>query len=358
MARTHLISTSLASLLLAGSAFALPPSESISVKADGLATGEKPDFGRVSLMANELAHAWKEACPFADPADERALKRCEEAIYRDNSALRKYLSQITLWGRLLDEKLPLKDTYLTQFAPDMLTAGYLPLFMFNGEYEIKFDEREKLYKIEFATAFRNRLSPGMFPYPFWHNDNKWNTYQGANRLTVWVGIDRRLQTERIKVMQFSTTGKNHAGTPTPVALPVFDKETHAKWLWTDADGKTQPRVTLFDNQYSAANPNLKRLDETYRAMAIELRNGECMDCHVPTNPDKMKRLVLLQTPAHAASEIGRLIQDVREDRMPRDDAGIEKPMPTAAKQLLLAKAEAFQAAILDAKSWEAEHPKK
>jgi len=357
MARTPQRTLFAALILTAGAACALPPSESPSVKADGLAGAEKPDFGRVSLMANEIASELKAACPFAAPADENALKACELRLY-GNSALRKHLSQITLWGRLLDEKLALKETYLTQFGTDILTSAYLPLFMFNGEYEIKYDEREKLYKIEFATAFRNRLAPGLFPYPFWHNENKWNTYQGANRLTAWVGIDRRLQTEKIKVMQFSVLGKNNPATPTPIALPTFEKETHAKWLWTDAEGKTQPRVTLFDNQYSRSNPHLQKLDQTYRDMAIELRKNECMNCHVPDNPDHMKRLVILQTPAHAASEIGRLIQDVREDRMPRDDAGIEKPMPTTAKQTLLAKAEAFQAAIQDAKSWEAEHPAK
>ncbi len=353
-ART-LLAPAFFSVFLAGNAFALP--ESPSTKADGLSSGEKPDFGRVSLMANELARMFKNGCPFANPSDEKALKNCEETLYSDQSAIRHHLSQIILWGRMLDEKAALKDTYLTQFGPDVMTAAYLPLFMFNGDYEIKYDEREKLYKIEFATAFRNRLQPGLFPYPFWHNENKWATYQGANRLTIWVGIDRRLQTEKIKAMQFSVLGKNNEATPTPIPTPVFDKETHAKWVWTDAEGKTQPRASLFDNQYSAANPNLKRLDETYRAMAVELRNGECMNCHTPDNPDKMKRLVLLQTPAHAASEIGRLIRDVREDRMPRDDAGIEKPMPTDAKQVLLAKAEAFQAAITDAKAWEAQHPK-
>ncbi len=93
-------------------------------------------------------------------------------------------------------------------------------------------------------------------------------------------------------------------------------------------------------------------------MALELRKSECMNCHVPNNPDKMKRLVLLQTPIHAASEIGRLIRDVREDRMPLDETGIEKPMPTAAKNVLLAKAEAFQAAIRDAKAWESQNTKK
>ncbi|MBL8511429.1 MAG: hypothetical protein JNM52_07270 [Betaproteobacteria bacterium] len=317
------------------------------------ASTTKPDFGRVSLIAAALSREFSQGCPFAEPSDEAALKRCKDKLY-GNSAVRQYLPDFVLWGRLLDENRSLKDTYLTQFGPDVFTAAYLPLFMFNGEYDIKYDEREKRYKIEFVTAFRNRLAPGQFPYPFWHNDNKWAVYQGANRLTVWVGIDNREQVEKIHAMQFSTLGKSHPAVPAPIKTPEFDKATHAQWLWTDATGKTQPQVTLFDGLFSANNPYLKRLDETYRAMAVELRNGECMNCHVPNNPDQMKRLVLLQTPAHAAAEIDRLIRNVREDKMPLDDIGIEKPMPTALKNALLNKAEAFQAGIKAAKNWESQ----
>jgi len=123
-------------------------------------------------------------------------------------------------------------------------------------------------------------------------------------------------------------------------------------MWTDAAGKTQPAVTLFDNLYSAQNPNLKKLDATYRAVALELRNAECMNCHVPDNPDKSKRLVLLQTPAHAEAEVSRVIKSVRQGRMPLDEIGLEKRMPDDLKNHLLSKAEAFAAAILEAKTWE------
>ena len=35
----------------------------------------------------------------------------------------------------------------------------------------------------------------------------------------------------------------------------------------------------------------------------------------------MKRLVLMQTPVHAAGEIKRIMRAVREDKMPLDEAG-------------------------------------
>ena len=334
-----------------------PHQAGFSTRGKGLVSATPADFGRVSLLASALAREFAESCPMAGPADRAALARCRSALYGSGSALRRSLPDYVLWGRINDPTLALKDSTLTQFGRDVFTYAYAPLFMYTGKYEVVFDEREKLYRVEFVTAFRNRLLPGEFPYPFWHDEKKWSTYQGANRMTIWVGYDDTAGTERIKAMQFNMLGQNHAGMPLPIPLPAFDKETHGKWLWTDAQGKTQPQVTLFDGLYQSANPHLPRLDAAYRAVAVELRNGDCMSCHVPNNPDKMKRLVLLQTPAHAASEIGRVIKSVREDRMPLDDIGIEKPMPQGAKAALLAKAEAFNAALQDAKAWEASHAK-
>ena len=75
---------------------------------------------------------------------------------------------------------------------------------------------------------------------------------------------------------------------------------------------------------------------------------------MPSNPDKSKRLVLLQTPAHAAAEIKRLLKSIRTDRMPRDQFGIEQPLDHLAKAALLEDGTAFDSALDDAKRWEAE----
>ena len=326
----------------------------------------RADFGRVSLIAAAIAQEFSLACPLADAADQLALTTCKTKLY-GASALRRYLPDYVLWGRMRNQTTTLNDTSLTQFGRDVFTAIYMPLFMFNGDYTVNFDEREKLYRIEFVTAFRNRLPPGQFPYPFWHDDNKWATYQGANQITMWVGLEdskdnaqnnaqnktqNNAGTEQIKAIQFSTFGRNHQGVPEPIAKPEFSTE-QKKWLWTDAAGKTQPTVTLFDNLYSANNPNLNKLEATYRAVALEMRNAECLSCHVPNNPDHSKRLVLLQTPAHAAAEISRVIKSVKQGRMPLDDIGLAADMPDKLKTDLLGKAEAFAAAVQDARAWEA-----
>ena len=92
------------------------------------------------------------------------------------------------------------------------------------------------------------------------------------------------------------------------AAEAFD----GQWLWTDASGRTQPQVTLFDGLYSAGNPHLAAIESSYKALALQMREGECNECHVPNNPNKMKQLVLPQTPAHAAGEI-KLITDRKVD---------------------------------------------
>jgi len=251
-----------------------------------------------------------------------------------------------LWGRPhKDPGTPLKETTLTQFAPDVLTGLYLPLFMFNGRHTVEYDTRENMFLVRLETAFRNRLAPGEFPYPFWHDDAKWRTYQGASSILLWIDP----KTVRIKVAQFTDRGAGRPIVESEPLQPQFD----GKWMWTDAEGRTQPQVTLFDGLFRAANPYLPKLDAAYRTLALKMRDAQCDTCHVPNNPDHMKRIVLLQTPAHAAGEIQRLMKAVREDRMPRDEVGIEQPLEAKLKSALLESGGAFEALVQAAKDWEA-----
>lgn len=83
-----------------------------------------------------------------------------------------------------------------------------------------------------------------------------------------------------------------------------------------------------------------------------MRRAHCNDCHVPENPNRMKRLVLLQTPAHAASEIKRLMKSVRDNEMPVDDAHDYREIDAATKQTLMTSGAAFDALIDAARAWE------
>ena len=314
-----------------------------------LAVATKDEKSAVKAWAVETAKELARICPMGDPADQAAMEACKQHMYRD-SALRKALAPITLWGRQSkDPKKPLRETNLTQFSPDVLAGLYMPLFMFNGTSKVAWSESEKLYRVELGVAFRNRLLPGEFPYPFWHDDEKWATYQSANAMLLWIAP----KSHEVRVAQFSTRGTPDGSV---VIVPVEQAAFDGKWMWTDENGVTQPKVTLFDGLYRADNPYIGKLDASYKLLALSLRDGNCSVCHAPNNPSKMKRLVLLQTPAHAAGEIKRLIKAVEGDRMPLDPAtGIGKPLASGVKAELLERATAFDALVEQAKAWEASH---
>ncbi len=320
-----------------------------AVFAGGVAAAEDdlPDLGeQVERMASEVALELQRVCPPASPADQAAFDRCRRSLFGD-SALRRSLAPRLLWGRRnQDAGALLKDTNLTQFAPDVFAGLYLALFMFSGEHSVEYVERERMYLIRLQSAFRNRLPPGQFPYPFWHDEAKWGVYQATNCILLWVNP----KTARIVIGQFTERGELGS---TVVATQPLSPKFDGNWMWMDKEGRIQPRVTLFDGLFRQDNPYLPKLDFTYRTLALRMRDAQCENCHMPHNPYPMRRLVIMHTPAHAAGEIGRLMKAVREDRMPLDETGIEQPLEPALKRALLESGSAFEALVKAAKEWEA-----
>lgn len=310
-----------------------------------------------SVKANELAARlvaeFAAECPIKPVGDLKWLKVCREALFRSDSVLRSNLKSHILWGRPPggDINATLKDFRTTQFGSDVFSGVYAPLWMWDGKYEVEYVAKDKVYRVIASAAFRNELDFGQYPYPFWHEAKKWTDYEDANTLAIWIDP---------KTMKFSQfTFYKRADKPAVIQLtrrhtPTFDD----KWMWVDDKGKQQPAPTLFVGLYSDKNPNLVRLDASYRKLALTMRDAQCDACHVPSNPDKMKRLVLLQTPLHAASEIERVIKDIKRDRMPLDDIGIEKPLDNKLKTRFLTDAEEFAAIIKAAREWEAANPVK
>jgi hypothetical protein len=238
----------------------------------------------------------------------------------------------------------LKDTNLTQFAPDIIAGLYLSLFMFSGEHTVEYVDREHMYLIRLRAGFRNRLPPGQYPYPYWHDEAKWGVYQATNSILLWVDP----KTARITIAQFTERGRGSSVASTEPVAHQFD----GKWMWMDKDGRIQPQVTLFDGLFRDDNPYLSQLNGAYRTLALRMRDARCESCHIPHNPASMRRLVLMHTPAHAAGEITRLMRAVREDRMPLDETGIEQPLNPALKRALLESGGSFEALVKAAKDWE------
>lgn len=127
------------------------------------------------------------------------------------------------------------------------------------------------------------------------------------------------------------------------APPPFD----GHWVWTDANGE-HPKVSLFSNKYSAANPYLEPLDKSYRVFALAMRDGTCMRCHTPNNRTDANRLVLFQTPAHAAAEIDNVLKVVRNGDMPQNDWGAKSELDPRMRTTLLTSGEAFSKIVSEA----------
>lgn len=304
----------------------------------------------VETMVTRIAKELAQVCPIKDAADQEAFDRCRKTLFKTSALKNAIGPKGVLWGRQApNPQTPLKESNLTQFSADTWSGMYAPLFMFTGESSVTWVPREKMWVATLPATFRNRLTPGQFPYPFWHEKAKWSAYENANGLLLWISPEKL-----VRVAQFSWQNGPLAGIQvTPANRPEHD----GKWLWTDAQGRTQPSVTLFDGLYSPSNPNLSRLESSYKDFALKLRESQCFACHVPNNPEKSKRLVLLQTPAHAAGEIERIMKSVREDRMPREEGtGAEAPLDHKMKEDLLQLGSVFEAAVKDAKAWEKDHP--
>ena len=204
--------------------------------------------------------------------------------------------------------------HLTHFGGEIFQALYLPLFSFSGRWSVDEDRRTHTPIIRVEASFRNALPPGDYPYPFWHSAEKWMAYETANELRFYLD-EQGLTFLVTRDAAGSDAWREPYRLVTP---PAFD----GAWLWRDADGVAQPHVSLFSARYDSANPFLHDLDAAYRDFAVRLRDESCLECHTPVNTAKADRLVLLQTPLHAAAEIDDVIKALEK---PGDATGRPGP---------------------------------
>ena len=55
---------------------------------------------------------------------------------------------------------------------------------------------------------------------------------------------------------------------------------------------------------------------------------------------------------HQVTTVTPKYKSVRDDRMPRDETGIESPLPAAQKETLLTLGAAFERSVVQAREWE------
>jgi hypothetical protein len=291
-----------------------------------------------------IVHHLRQSCPIAEPGKEQvAYETCRAALFADER-LHALFSPALRWGGDVPGK-GLDELALTHFDPRVFSGLYLPLFETTGRVSTTTDTTGSHTAIRLQARFRNELSPGQFPYPFWHSPAKWTAYEDANQLVFYLNRDTGL----IDVVLRSTQGSEEGLPPIrSVRPPAFD----GQWVWSSAAGKTQPSTAWFDGLMQPENPHLGDVIDGYRRFATTLRNASCLSCHVPSNPAGAKTLVLLQTPAHAAGEIKRVLQAVRAGKMPIEYWGDPQPLEESLKGILLSEGQAFSDAVDHALAWE------
>lgn len=306
------------------------------------AVAEQPRIDPGAL-AKELATSLAAACPPAGYGDEVAFQSCA-------ASLRKTIVPFTpsiAWGGDQPDR-PIKRKNLTHFNSQVFQALYLPLFTFTGKWSLSEDKSSHAPIVHIEAYFRNALPGGDYPYPFWHSADKWTAYETANEIRFYLDPQGQI----FVATRGSAGDEGARGAYTHAMTPAFD----GSWQWQDAAGNLQPRVSLFTARYGMDNPFLPALDKAYRAFALRIRDKSCLDCHTPANHAGAERLVLLQTPLHAAGEIDNVIKAVGSEEMPEDDIGLRKDIPAARRAAVLTDAIAFRDELAQADNWEATHP--
>lgn len=291
--------------------------------------------------AKKLAASLAKTCPMAKPDDTAAFDACRKQIGAgtEGAAMNDV---VMLWGGE-QSALGWDKKKLTYFKGELFQRLYLSLYMFTGNHRIVGEGPEGTTIVAVEGYFRNALPPGGYPYPFWHSAPKWEAYEKSNEIRFYVDGNGKAK--------FATRGdlgsEANRGPYAAVTPPAFAGE----WMWADGN-QAQPYVTLFGDLFSADNPHLARVDESYKAVAISMRNADCTGCHAPNGHKFMNRLTLLQTPQHAAAEIDGVLKSVSDRSMPQTEKGDRRALDPKLKTELMITGEAFKKALEDATAWQ------
>ena len=279
-------------------------------------------------LPERIADEFAAASPLAAPNDSTArdaaavrLTGCRE--------FRVAAGEKVIWGGFDPAKgYDPKAYLLTEFDPLVWLKLYASTFMFTGEREVRQDGPYTL--LELKAKFRSQLDPGDYPYPFWHNAKKWQGYVNlASVVFVFQGD------KIVAVYRMSKADPEKS---------VAERPWDGQWHWTDAEGRAQPRVSLFSYLFAADNPYRASVDEAYRNFEGKFRAQNCQNCHGPDNQGKSKELFLMVYPNQSLIGRHRLVKILKENKMPPEDA--EKHHPAgiedrATRSELIGLAQAF-----------------
>ncbi|HTN90617.1 MAG TPA: heme-binding domain-containing protein [Sorangium sp.] len=292
-----------------------------------------------NIPSEELPHVIAKgiiaACPTAAPDDEKARDLCAERL-KGFDVLRDAMKEPFLWSRQKYEgDLGFEHTSATFMNPLVWRTVYLSIFSFESDYRV--EKIGGLTVIHLPYHFRNKLDPGAFPYPFWHQPKKWDAYQTTVELLLVMKQDRVIGALR--------------SAESDESRPRVHREWDHQFMWRGEDGREEPRYTLYENLFSKENPHVKDLDRSYRKMSEAFRKHNCLACHDPENSAGMRILELFSFPNQALAGRNRILRILQANEMP-PLGGIKDE---AHRAELLALAKDFQQHANDALRFENEN---
>jgi hypothetical protein len=273
-------------------------------------------------LAKNIAEGLIAASPVADPADAKARERSAEKLSQF-SLLRDSARDLIYWGdHTPDHTYRPEDNNLTAFNSFVWRKMYLPLFMFTGDYQIE-RTATGLTLLSLDCRFRYALDAGAYPYPFWHSQKKWVSYELSTKLILVFEKGRIIAAYRSETQD-----------PT---RPRVARQWDGRFRWADGDGREMPYVALFNYLFSPANPYVGDLDAAYRTLEAEARQYNCTFCHSPSNPVQMNPLRLLNLPNQALSVRHHIVTQLEEHKMPPEGHNLDP----AQRQKLIDLARSF-----------------
>jgi hypothetical protein len=295
--------------------------------------GDVTRLGHEELEA--IAQSMIAACPRAEPHSVSAWTDCAQRLV-DVELLRDGMRDPMLWGTQQDaDDHTFINTRSTRLSPRVWRKLYASLYMYGPDYRIVEDGDQTILRL--PVVFRDQLSAGNYPYPFWHEPKKWAAYATRKEMLVIV---------RDGTIVGALRGVDRRGMRSDP--PIWDR----LWRWEDDDGKQQPVSGLvYANVLSPSNPNLEQLDAAFRTLALGLRDADCMACHSPDNTAQMKMLELFSYPNQALSARNRIVTTLELNEMP-PVRGIEDEEK---RRILYEKALEFQQIANQALLFEEQH---
>lgn len=304
--------------------------------------GKRSDSVQLSgaALAESLAAALIAACPPEQLEDADQRTRCADAL-TDAPILRASLREPYLrWGGQTPEAgFDLDRSNTTRLDPLVWRRLYLSTFAFPGESRVEQDGER--YIAHVAARFRNALDAGEYPYPFWHSQPKWQSYERTEELLFFIEGDR-----------VSAVLRSAEQDP---ERPHSEREWDGHWQWNSERGE-EPRVALYGFLFAPDNPHVGALDAAFRSFSDKQREAACTSCHNPSNPSKINPLEFFNYPNQALTARHDLVTQLTANVMPpaseRGSAGLTDD---SYRDELLALAKEFAQAGDRALAYEADH---